>query len=92
MKDEGEVRLFFTHAFYLCDTLESLAAVNAAANAVNSVGREYYHSVIVKTFENHLDMARVRVLRVYLQQHKFSFFNYQHICDFWKSPICLHSE
>ena len=30
MKDEGEVRLFFTHAFYLCDTLESLAAVNAA--------------------------------------------------------------
>ena len=60
---------FFFDALDLGYALECLVAFHAASDAVNGVGREDDDAVVVEAVKNHLDVARVWVVGVYLQKH-----------------------
>ena len=72
VEDEREVGLLFLDAFDLADTLEGARVVDAAAQAVQGVGREDDGATVGQAFQDHLDVARVGIGRVEFEYHRLT--------------------
>ena len=72
VEDEREVGLFLADALDLADAFEGAWVVDAAAQAVQGVGREDDSATVAQAFQNHFDVARVGICRVEFEYHRLA--------------------
>ena len=72
VEDERKVGFLLAYAFNLADALKGLGLVDAATQTVKRVGREDDGTSVGQTFQYHLDVSRVRVVRVKFENHRLT--------------------
>ena len=94
MEDKRKVGLLLLDAFDLADTLEGAWIVDATAKTVQGVCREDDGTTVGQAFQNHLDVARVRICRVEFEYHRLakkSCKNKQNVVNGNEKPLFLQS-
>ena len=58
------MRFFLSNALDLRNTFEGFVAFHAAAYAIDCIGGKNDNPVVVEAFKDHLEVTRVRVIRM----------------------------